>query len=280
MRRPLARSLVLGARRQLWSPLAAGVAPALWADAGRTSSLILSGNSASQWSSLAGSGADLTQATGSAQLTYEPTGFGGYAPCLSADGGDWMQATIAGLQSYTALDVYLVFQATAAAAADTNTLIPWGYRESPAYSWGSSTGVFSGEKVVFAYGAGGRLGATGYTRAANTPQILNTRNSTTGTQLFADGAAIALDRTAAMTTASDTSPASIAFASDVFYLFSNAGTAFSPAAKIKELIIFPLLLSEADRQKVEGYLAHNNWRIYGQPVPLAASHPYYSAPPY
>lgn len=278
MRRPLARSLALMARRRLWTPLRASTAPVLGVDAARTDTLVLSGNSASQWNTLIGT-ANLTQATGSAQLTYEATGFGGYAPCLASDGGDWMQATITGLQSYTALDVYMVLQTTAAAAADTNTLIPWGYRESPVYAWSSSTTSFAGERIVFAYGGSGRLGSSGYARAASTPQILNTKNSTAGTQLFSDGLVVSLNLAAAMSVASNTSPASIGFASDVFYLF-GIGASISPAAKIKELWIFSSILSDADRQKMEGYLAHNNWRIYGQPVPLPSTHPYFSVPPY
>lgn len=44
---------------------------------------------------------------------------------------------------------------------------------------------------------------------------------------------------------------------------------------IKEIIVFPTILSESDRQKVEGYLA---WK-WGLNDKLSASHPYLGAPP-
>lgn len=275
--------LGLSSRRQLWTPLRASTAPVLGVDAARTDTLVLSGNSASQWNTLLGT-ANLTQATGSAQLTYESTGFGGYAPCLASDGGDWMQATISNLRNFTSLDVYMVVQSAAAAAVDTNSIIFFGLQDAAAsrLAWASNTALLTGEQIQFAHTGDGRLASSSYARAANVPQIVNMKNSTTGTSLFANGSAVALNLSNVITTSTNTSPASIGMTADVFYLFTGGATNFiiSPAAKVKELWVFPSLLLSEDRVRMEGYLAHNNWRIYGQPVPLPSNHPYFSVPPY
>src|SRR6476659_830650 len=68
---------------RLWTPaIHRGGALAFWLDAADLSTIV-TGTGVSQWTDKGGCGRHATQATGSAQPTYSPTGFDGIRPGLS-----------------------------------------------------------------------------------------------------------------------------------------------------------------------------------------------------
>lgn len=86
MRRPLARSLVLG-RRRAWTPTALGSSLTLWLDAADAQTITLNGATVVQWSDKSGTGNHMSNATASSQPLYQATGFNNL-PALSFDNTD------------------------------------------------------------------------------------------------------------------------------------------------------------------------------------------------
>jgi hypothetical protein len=271
-----------------WTP--ALISTALWLDANDSATITQSGGAITTWADKSGNN---RTATADGNPTYSATGMSTSKPAVQLDGtGDGFVSSITGIGSFNALDVYMVTQTTAAAAADTNTSFfwSWGNLGTPSgpYPGGtalallSGTGTFSGELIAIhalSLNSGGQLGSSTYSRAANTAQIVNSRNSTTGTSLFTNGSAVTLDLANVITTSTNTAPSSIAYTIDsnlhIGAVRSTGNLAYSPAIKFAEVIVTSTLLSTLDRQKTEGYLAHK----WGLTASLPADHPYKVNPP-
>ena len=269
---------------QQWDPSL--ITTALWLDAADSSTIIESGGAVTTWTDKSGNGHN---ATAAGNPTYSATGMSTNKPAVQLDGtGDSFTSSITGIGSFNALDIYMVTQTTAAAAADTNSAIFWGYGNlggssgiypsTTGQTLASTTGALSGETIVTFFESApiytGRLGSSSYTRAANTAQILNSKNSTNGTLLFANGLQIDLNLANQITTSTNTAPSSIGYAVDSDLHFGRgrfSGTLlYSPAIKFAEVIVSSALLSTVNRQKLEGYLAHK----WGLTTNLPADHPY------
>ncbi|MCJ7557243.1 MAG: hypothetical protein MUP90_10070 [Gammaproteobacteria bacterium] len=281
--------LITGSQKVNWDP--SRITTALWLDANDSATITQSGGAITTWADKSGNGRN---ATADGNPTYSATGMSTSKPAVQLDGtGDAFVSSITGIGSFNALDVYMVMQTTATAAADTNSAAFWGYGNvgiaGGAYPankgqlWASSTGNLTGEFIVIASEnatfSNGRLGSSTYSRAANTAQILNSKNSTSGSLLFANGAAATLNLAVEITTSTNTALSSIGYTVDSnFYIgsFRAGGTLFySPAIKFAEVIVSSTLLSTLDRQKLEGYLAHK----WGLTANLPADHPYKVNPP-
>jgi len=261
-----------------WTP--ANITTALWLDADDSSTLTLSGATVTGWADKSGNGYSVSIF---GNPTYSATGMSTGTPAVQLDGnGDYMYGFIANIGSKTAIDIYFVFQATAAAAANTNSVILWSYGYLDANQITgliSSTGAFSGEYISTLVGASGRLGSTTYRRAANTAQILSHAVSGAGTAMHKDGVPVTLDLAASgVTTLTDTSPAATGSTSVAIRLaayLQSSGEVFSPAVKFAEVLVFDAIQSTADRQRIEGYLAHK----WGLAANLEAGHPYKNSAP-
>jgi hypothetical protein len=271
-----------------WTP--ANITTALWLDAADSSTITESGSAITTWADKSGNG---RTATAAGNPTYSATGTSTSKPAVQLDGtGDGFVSSIAGIGSFDALDVYMVTQTTAAAAANVNTAHFWGwgnlgsasspYPFNTALALLSITGSLASELItVHALSglSGGQLGSSTYSRPANTAQIINSRNSTTGTSLFADGSAVTLNLANAITTSTNTAPSSFAYTVDsdlhIGAVRSGGNVAYSPAIKFAEVIVSSTLLSTADRQRIEGYLAHK----WGLTANLPNDHPYKTAAP-
>lgn len=274
---------------RLWTP--ADITTALWLDANDSGTITQSGGAITTWADKSGNN---RTATADGNPTYSATGLSTGRPAVQLDGtGDGFASSITGIGSFNALDVYMVTQTTAAAAADANTGIFWGYGNTgvaggpyPGFrglSFSSSTGALAGELVAIAAenatAATGRLGSNSYARAANTAQILNSRNATTGTSLLANGSSVTLNLANEITTSSNTAPSAIGYTVDsnlhIGAVRSNGALVYSPAIKFAEVIVSSTLLSIDNRQRMEGYLAHK----WGLTANLPANHPFRSAAP-
>jgi hypothetical protein len=271
----------------VWNP--SMIQTALWLDANDSATITQSGGAITAWADKSGNN---RTATADGNPTYSATGMSTNKPAVQLDGtGDGFVSSITGIGSFNALDVYMVTQTTAAAAANTNTASFWAYGNAAAgggiypaqkaLALISSTGVLTGETIaaLFDNGADGRLGSTSYSRNANTAQLLNSRYSTAGTALVTNGSATTLDLSSGITTLTNSAPSAIAYTIDSnFYVGANraGGTVFySPAIKFAEVIVSSTLLTTDTRQRMEGYLAHK----WGLTANLPAGHPYKTVGP-
>ena len=280
--------IITGTQKKNWTP--AEIDTALWLDAADASTVTEVGGAVTTWTDKSGNGHN---ATAAGNPTYSATGMSTNKPAVQLDGtGDSFTSSITGIGSFNALDVYMVTQTTAAAAADTNSGIFWGYGNlgsavgiypyAKGLSFASATGLLSEELITNYYELTpltGRLGSSLYTRPANTAQILNSKNSTTGSSSFANGSQIDYNLLYGMTTSTNTAPSILGYTTDSsFYvgaLRANGVLERSPAIKFAEVIVSSTLLSTVNRQKLEGYLAHK----WGLTANLPADHPYKTAVP-
>jgi len=280
---------ITGTQKVDWDPSL--ISTALWLDAADASTITEVGGAVSQWNDKSGNGHN---ATADGNPTYSATGLSTNKPAVQLDGtGDSFVSSITGIGSFNALDVYMVTQTTAAAAADVNTATFWGYGNISSASgsypanrgqiFASATGALSGEFITIIHEntsfVNGCLGSNTYTRAADTAQILNSKNSTSGTSLFSNGGAVTLDLASLITTSTNTAPSSIGYTVDSNFSIGAARASgnliYSPAIKFAEVIVSSTLLSTDNRQRMEGYLAHK----WGLTANLPANHPYKTAAP-
>jgi len=281
--------IITGTQKVDWDPSL--ISTALWLDAADASTITEVGGAVSQWNDKSGNGHN---ATANGNPTYSATGMSTNKPAVQLDGtGDSFVSSITGIGSFNALDVYMVTQTPAAAAADVNTGFFWGFGNigSASGSYPSNRGLFlasitgslSGELINLGLEnssfPSGRLGSATYTRAANTAQILNSKNSTSGTSLFANGSQVNLGLANIITTSTNTAPSNVGYAvdSDLHFGVIRVGGSllYTPAIKFAEMIVSSTLLSTVNRQKLEGYLAHK----WGLTADLPADHPYKTAVP-
>ena len=272
-----------------WTP--ALITTALWLDANDSATITQSGGAITTWGDKSGNGCN---ATADGNPTYSATGMSTSKPAVQLDGtGDGFVSSITGIGSFSALDVYMVMQTTAAAAANTSSAIFWGYGNSgsaigiyPSNSGlalSSSTAALAEETIMFindpSPSVAGRLGSSTYARAANIAQILNSKTSTSGISLLSNGLSVTLNLASEITISTTAAPSAKPYTADNnFYIGANRGNgtvAYSPAIKFAEVIVSSTLLGTLDRQKLEGYLAHK----WGLTANLPADHPYKVNPP-
>jgi Zn-dependent protease with chaperone function len=265
------------------------ISTALWLDANDSATITESGGAITTWADKSGNN---RTDTADGNPTYSATGMSTSKPAVQLDGtGDGFVSSITGIGSFNALDVYMVTQTTAAAAINTNSGAFWGYGNisgaAGAYPanqglvFASSTSSFATETIALFLqsGVAGVLGSTTYSRAANTAQILNSKYSTLGTSLFANGAAISIDLADQATASTNSAPSALTYTNDTNFRVGSFRTGgnliYSPAIKFAEVIVSSTLLSTLNRQRIEGYLAHK----WGLEANLPNDHPYKNVGP-
>jgi hypothetical protein len=235
---------------QLWRPSDLGSALALWLDAEDAASITLNGSTVSQWNDKSGNARNASQATAANQPTRTLNGLNG-KPVLTFDGSDdflsfqgvhdaqWSIATVG--RANGSIQGFVQF-------GNVNTLgsllTANAYYARPTSGTGGSpsdaTAPFTpGENVI--------LSAT---YGVSTTDIW--KNGTIGT------------------------PASLGgVASNALSTIGNLQNSFFLNGFISEMVVTNGVLSTADRQRLEGYLA---WK-WGLEVSLPAGHPFRNIPP-
>jgi hypothetical protein len=206
------------------------------------------------WYDQSGNGFNAIRATASEQPTIFLNGStllgSNGLPAISFDGtNDHFIASITGFQSITNLSAFHVFQTPVAASANTTTVVPWGFGQTGstnrAISWGTQTGLLTGETMtlIFEAGAGGgRLGSSTYSRAANTPHLFTNFHLSSGTEAFANGSSVTLDLANAITTSTPSAPSNTGYVTnnDVYINgYLSASVNVGPACLHQELIFYP-----------------------------------------
>ena len=212
----------------------------------------------STWYDQSGNANDATQATTTAQPKIVSAGAlvtGG----LDFDGvDDFMEIDMTGINSATNLSTFNAITPTAAAAADTNSMVSWSmgnFNNTRSLSLNSLTGSLSGEKININFDSStiGRLGSTTYSRTSSKKSLISSFNLSSGTSLFSQGAAVSLDLSFGMTTSTPSSPSDTGYITDDIVLI-GAVRGNSPAAFVAEQfqeVIFYSSDQSANRAEIE-----------------------------
>jgi len=230
-----------------------------WFDADDYDSITESGGAVSGWDDQEGL-RNVTQTTGSLQPTYQATGFdGGTKPCIYFDGTEGLDIASVSGSSMTNMSVFAVVDDQYVSGYDYLTCFGKG-----------GTGEWRciiGENT---HAVKMRQSGANSDSFANTTgeQILSWEFDYTGqnANIFKDGVSKVTDTSFTMAYTDYDGQYTIGGR-------SPGGDTFT--GKIAEIVIVPSVLSTADRQKMEGYLAHK-WGLEGS---LDSGHPYKSAAP-
>jgi len=249
---------------RLWTPADIGSALSLWLDANDASTITLNSGTVSQWRDKSGNGRHANQATASQQPTYTAGGQNGRA-VLSFDGGDG-----------------LIIPSTALLpAGNSGFFMQFAFR--PTFS-GSSYGAIFGN-----YPAGN---LEIMTSSQNIPYIVpwgvynGTELDLVPTTYSSKNYNIGISRQNGQVTGfTDGSQNSTVANSTSVYLGGNTASTWSVGYNTSgsealqgnayEYVVASTTLSTADRQRLEGYLAHK----WGMTADLPSDHPFKSSPP-
>jgi hypothetical protein len=245
-----------------WTP--AQISTALWLDAADASTLTLNGSTVSQWADKSGNARNATQATASAQPTYNATLLGG-KPALTFDGtSDFLLGTsniglsgnplfsIAGVFAMpnTTGSVFLSFGSVANAS---------GYHFMSA---GSGTNVWTG------FGGGVQLGTATLNSPSSAYVFTAVRNAVNTANWTAT-------QNGNLLTVTQGNSVSVTLVDGPLNLGRWVGGTNYAEMTAAEIVLVPTTLSTTDRQKLEGYLA---WK-WGLQANLPVGHPYKNNPP-
>jgi hypothetical protein len=234
-----------------WTP--AIVKPTFWIDFSRASSLTLDGSSISQADDLSGNGRHATRSSttrptlsSAAQNGLAMASFNGSSPYLDVTDG---------LPVTTDMTLFSVFGRASAGihsiilgnTASANPYGLWWYSDNVRYS-ALTSATTSTTHGTASTATGCFLGSL--------------RRNSSGVQLWVDGAAVGTQQQAPVLT------------TNTLTTIGRRTTTYH-SGTIGETIVFLSALSQADREKIEGYLAHK-WGLTGS---LPSGHPYKSSAP-
>ena len=256
----------------LWTP--AEITTALWLDAADTNTITLNGGNVSQWDDKSGEERHVSQPSSTLQPGYTAgshLSFDGVDDFLSA-GSNYLYATAedGGMTSFVVASSWNDEQNLASFVYDSGNYLIAGY------------GVLINPRRIRLYTSSEVIDDDPYPLLGNSYNVVSTRvafeNSQTiylnGSQ-FATGAMTLAELTATQITnfpsrSSSGGPFVLGRQSKTF---SDAGRALH--GNLRELILVRGALDDADRQRIEGYLAHR----WGLESNLPTGHPYIQFPP-
>jgi hypothetical protein len=262
--RPSTRMVVL---KQLWTPSALGSSLALWLDADDFSTITLNGSTVSQWRDKSRNGRHASQGTPLNQPTYTANGLNG-KPVLTFDGlTQFLDLPVSGAPTQNSFLIG-VFQTTNAEATSAGFInISSGVTDNPEIRLGIGTG---GSQTFYrAYWNGAYV-------SSDSPAV-NFQNRSVFNVSFVDSGGVTT--TTVRVNGSDALSASRGGTWNVaseFTIGRYNKTTVMRAGIAQELISIQSVLSTADIQKLEGYLAHKR----GLTADLPINHLFKFTPPY
>jgi len=242
----------------LWTP--ANITTALWLDANDSSTITTVSGGVSQWNDKSGNNINLTQNVSStARPTVNSTGISG-KPAISFDGtNDNLLAPTGFLNGVTSFTVAMVMSG------------PLQFNDG---IWGPSNTNSVGLELIWANVVGKstllRINGvdkiwTGLWSTNSSPTITTITASSTSTAGWLNGSTV--------TAVSSTGVSALSF-NGVYSMGLYTNTQWGQML-MGEFIIIQSSVSQSDREKLEGYLAHK-WDLTAN---LPAAHPYKSAAP-
>jgi hypothetical protein len=257
--------------------LDASVSGSLYQSSGGTLNATSTDNPVGYWADQSGLGNNATQATSGARPLLKLNNQNGL-PGLYLDGTNgFITASIAGLQSLSALTVMMVCKPVAAAAADTNTAVFFAFGNVGAASGSypaisglsvnSSSSLLSGEYlacVVDKSGTTGRLGSSAYRRAASTCSVIAGEFTSSGTAVYANNSQQTLDLASGVTATTSSSPSATGYAIDNDLHFGALRVSGvltpQPAITLHEVLVYNRALTSGERTSLWSYLS-TKWGI-------------------
>lgn len=242
----------------LWTPDLLGSTLKLWLDADDADTITQSGGLVSQWNDKSGNNKHAVQNTGAQQPTYSLTGLNNKPAVVWPNQANPCNMVSGNLSTYGIRSAFFVIQF--GTGVETHWYISYqgvfGGNNSPMSLIGSvfytTENKWDTNAVMMfyngRYNGGDSVNLKGYTTLPMTPTILEATADSLQTPF--SGWYIGMDRT---------------------FIAQNRGW----SGPISEVIFTDTVLSESDRQKIEGYLAWK-WNLVGN---LPVGHPYKNTPP-
>lgn len=247
-----------------WTP--ANITTALWLDSNDSSTITQSGGVVSQWDDKSGNARHLSQATPALRPTYDATGFNSLPTIQASSSLLSTNVNVSGFSGGASL--------WGVAAATMESTTPGNGRLFSFGQFGVNNDYDSALRAAFILRTGSSNAIYAYrvnpkstaNVSLNTPSIFGSVFNGTDHIAYVDGtAASAVSSTGNFTSA------------PILGLFrDNApGSGALWVGKCSEFILGDTTLSAADRERIEGYLAHK-WALTGS---LPAGHPYKTTAP-
>lgn len=246
----------------LWTP--AQLATTAWYDASDTGTITENAGAVSQWADKSGNGLHLTQASSVAQPISGTASING-DNAIQFDGSDDTLATSSNPFAPTVEDALVIAVHKVGATGSDQTLFTLSGSGAQSGRWQAHAPW--GGTVYFDTGgaSGSNRVATSYAASGGDDVLVGFYGSTTEglQQIFKNGALLA----------GDSSGHSVGTAGNI-YIGSDGNSQYQDTS-IGEVVIIEGTVSVEDRQKLEGYLAHE----WGLAASLPTAHPYAAAPP-
>jgi hypothetical protein len=239
---------------KLWRPNDLGGSLAQWLDAEDTNSITLNGSTVSQWSDKSGNDHHATQDTATNQPTYSATGMSG-KPAVVFDGTDDFMS-VSGFDN--AVSLALIGSGGSPLAPLISGASPALF--SPLWNANAATIAYRGRTDTNIRQVNLGFSANDFSMGFFSLDAANSE-----VKLSSNGGA--------QTTFSHTINSADTTINTLGRDFQGASQFAN--GRIAEIVVASSLLSNADRQKLEGYLAHK----WGLTAKLPVDHPYKTTPP-
>ena len=252
---------------KLWRPDELGSDLSIWLDAEDTSTITLNSGNVSQWDDKSGNGRNVSQAVAAQQPAYDAAN-----KTITFDGSnDYLFSNTTGASGITSVSMLTVMRMISGGATQD---LPMGIGE---------TGTAGTVRCFFRASGGTTVGFAGWSRDVTTSDFSydiggdyhifagwNTQLATPNN--------VRLSRDGATPIAYSTSSSPLASTFDGFSVGSLRGALvgnYYSNISVQEIVVLYSAITDADRQKLEGYLAWK-WALEAN---LPSDHPYKSRPP-
>ena len=259
--------VITGEQKNNWTP--AEITTALWLDAADASTITESGGAVSQWDDKSGNGRNATQSTPSNQPIFSATGLNN-KQSINFDGdGDNLILPTGFLNGSPSISVAFVMLGP---LQDNDAI------------FGPSTSNSTGLEMVYANVAsyptllrvnGTNKITTGLWSTNSQPSISTIQANSSLTSGWLNGSAVNAVDSTGISALNFNGVYSLGTYANNVNSTNNSGLTVSANMNMSEFVISESVWSTADRQKIEGYLAHK----WGLTANLPADHPYKTAIP-
>ena len=239
----------------VWNP--GMLSTALWLDAADASTITESGGAVSQWNDKSGNGRNATQATSSSRPTLT-TAAQNSRNVITFDGSaDFMEFSGITLDNNNTF-VFSVYNRTAANTHNIDVGSITASTSAPERGYGN---LWFTDNILYSILRSTGIGIHGTASTATGVTLNSLARNDTGTQAWRNGTILGTRQTAAS--------AANPVLNQIGRQNSPSGFYYSTGF-IAEIIIGRFDISDATRQKIEGYLAHK----WGLTANLPSNHPY------
>jgi hypothetical protein len=243
----------------LWSP--SNITTALWLDAADASTVTTVSGAVSQWNDKSGNSRNATQATAGSRPALTTAGQNGRNVITFDGSNDFMEFSDLTLNDNNTF-VFSVYNRTAAGthSVDVGSITQGTLAERGYGNWWFT------DNILYSILRSTSAGIHGSASTATGPTLNSLARNSTGTQAWRNGTELGTRRTSGNTS------------NPVLNQIGRQGIAAAfnyTNGFIAEIIVGRFDINDADRQKVEGYLAHK----WGLTANLPSDHPYKTVGP-